>query len=236
MSICFILWDKASGWQIFWYNLVMAHFLVFGTSIDHGYYDSQGGWVERLKSYLYEKIIPSGGKIHYTVYNLGISGDMTTGVLKRFDSEAAPRLSQSGEKNIVIFSVGANDSQRINVTKEFKVPMEDFKKNLQELVNKAKKVTSEVIFLGLTPADESKVDPIPWAPEFSYLNNSIKNYDTAIKAICEKENLLFIDLFAEFQKLDYKKLLVDGVHPNTEGHAKFYEIVKEKLQESNLIE
>ena len=31
-------------------------------------------------------------------------------------------------------------------------------------------------------------------------------------------------MFQEFSRLDYKKLLDDGLHPNSEGYQKMYEI------------
>jgi lysophospholipase L1-like esterase len=52
---------------------------VFGDSITWGAYDPErGGWVNRLRNDLEKKEIES--------YNLGISGDTTADLLKRFNS------------------------------------------------------------------------------------------------------------------------------------------------------
>ena len=52
---------------------------IFGDSIAWGAYDEMGGWANRLKQYFSED------KENYIeVYNLGVSGDNSEKLLKRF--------------------------------------------------------------------------------------------------------------------------------------------------------
>jgi lysophospholipase L1-like esterase len=64
---------------------------VFGDSIAHGFYDTGGGWVGRISSTLHQKSLESivhvDGSSYFEVFNLGISGDSTEGVLSRIKTE-----------------------------------------------------------------------------------------------------------------------------------------------------
>lgn len=204
----------------------MAHILIFGDSIIYGAWDKEGGWVERLKKFSHQKTLAEK-RNNLLLYNLGVSGDTTEDLLERFKPETKRRLDEE-EENIIIFSIGVNDSQ-INKKNRLLVPPEKFKENIQKLINLSKEVAQKIIFVGFTPVDESKVDPMPWKPTHSYKNECIKEYDNFVKEVCDKNKILFIEIFKEFMKENYKNLLEDGVHPNTEGHQKIFEIVKDFL-------
>ena len=66
----------------------------------------------------------------------------------------------------------------------------------------------------------------------------MKKYDNVIKSVCAEKNILFLDIFGEWIKIDYKKLLdkKDGLHPNSAGHQKIFETVKDFLIENKIIE
>ena len=96
----------------------MTRILVFGDSIARGAVDlEKGGWVERLRIYFVNN---SKDK---SVYNLGISGDTTENLLKRFMNECKVR-----EPEIIIFAIGVNDSAIIQ-NKNNWVSEKDFQKN-----------------------------------------------------------------------------------------------------------
>ena len=102
-------------------------------------------------------------------------------------------------------------------------------------MKKSKKFSSKIIFLGLTPVDDSKVNPMPWAPETSYKNENVKKFNEEIKSFCKEENFDFIEIFENLSKKDYKSLLEDGAHPNTKGHEEMFVIVKEFLEKKKII-
>lgn len=211
----------------------MSHILIFGDSITLGAWDEEGGWAGRLQQNMNKKAISSGLETAFLVHNLGVDGDTTEGLLERFDFEVKRRLSE--DETIIIFAIGSNDSEFDNQTKKLRISSEDFKNNLEKLSNKAKDISSKIIFTGLLPIDESKVDPIPWLPEISYKNKYIRQYDDIIKSVCQENKIDFIELFEKFEKMDYKKLLEDGVHPNSEGHKIIFETVKEFLVSKKII-
>jgi len=190
----------------------MTQILIFGDSITYGAFDKKGGWVERLKEKLMGKDI--------LVYNLGVSGDTTIDLLDRFENETRARYDND---TTLILEIGINDSYHSDITPEM------FENNIQELIKKAKKYSKKIVFLGLTPVDESKTNPLPWNKNAFYKNNKIQKYDNIIKEVCKRNSIHFIEISNNFAKTDYKILLHDGLHPNTKGHEKIFEIVSKDL-------
>lgn len=168
------------------------------------------------------------------IYNLGISGDTTTGLLERFEFETKQRLKE-GEEIIIIFQIGLNDSQFVISQNGLRTSSEKFRENVEKLINQAQKFTSKIVFVGLTPVDESKTTPIPWNPDKIYKNENIKRKNEIIKSVCRKNNIYFIEIFEKWIKSDYKKLIEDGLHPNSEGHKKIFETVKDFLIQNKII-
>jgi len=213
----------------------MARILVFGDSIVYGAWDRsrEGGWVQKLRKFLDEKHL-TDPDFDYSTYNLGVSGDTTVDLLERFEFETKQRLKE--ENGIIIFQIGINDSQFVISQNNLRTSPEKFKENIQKLINIAKKLSSKIVFLGLTPVEDERVNPIPWAPEKSYRNEYVKEYNEIIKSTCSKNKIPFIEIFEEWVKRDYKSLLEDGAHPNSEGHQKIFETVKDFLIRNKIIE
>ena len=190
---------------------------------------SEGGWVDRLKSFCMERELKNS-EFDYPVYNLGLSGDNTNDLLKRFGFETKQRMKLK-EEIIIIVAIGVNDSQ----VGKIGINIELFKSNVEKLFSVASKFSLKIIFVGLNPIDDPKTNPIPWDENMFYTNERIENYNNIIKSICEEKQIYFIDIFSKFSKLDYKKLLEDGLHPNSEGHQKMFEIVRDFLVKQGII-
>src|SRR5688572_27763446 len=80
--------------------------LFFGDSITYGEYDGVfGGWVDILKRYALQQF--HEGKDELILFNLGIGGETTEGLLKRMPYELSARNAADG--NIVFIAYGAND-------------------------------------------------------------------------------------------------------------------------------
>lgn len=156
-------------------------------------------------------------------------GDTAANLLKRFESECAVRVRDSieyGESIYIVFAIGINDSQYLHKEKSMRTSEKEFENNIQQLIELAKKFTSKIMFIGLTPVDESKINPIPWSTNKSYKNSYVKIYEKIIQAVCLRNKVRFVEIFDKFSKLDYKKLLYDGLHPNSSGHQKIFEFIK----------
>ncbi|MBI2103317.1 hypothetical protein HYT55_05725 [Candidatus Woesearchaeota archaeon] len=188
----------------------MTTICIFGDSITHGAGDSQGGWAERLKQFLQRK-----GDI---VYVLGIDGDTSTGLLRRFACEATARQPDS-----IIFAIGINDTVYYP-HRGVQTSPSQFQTNLQKLFRLAKHFTAQIIVLGLTPVDETKTTPVPWNG-WSYDNQRIQQYDQILQESSQKEKVHYLKLFSLLSVDD----LEDGLHPRDSGHQKIGEAVKSQI-------
>lgn len=193
----------------------METICVFGDSITWGANDSKnGGWVTLLRNHMEEKDV--------AVYNCGVSGDTTDDLLVRFKTEANAR-----EPDMIIFAIGANDSQYNGDSGESQVSKEQFKKNLTTLVKQAREHTNKIVFVGLLHVDESKVTPIPWSDKNkNYDNTHIDAYNSLVEDVCREKGLRLISMNSVLQTSQ----LDDGLHPDSEGHKTMYENIKEGLE------
>jgi len=80
-----------------------------GDSITFGFYDKEGGWIQRLRKFLDDKLLNEleglDKKIlrklknpYFFVYNLGISGNTTENLLERFEFERISRNFRNSER------------------------------------------------------------------------------------------------------------------------------------------
>jgi len=214
----------------------MARLLIFGDSITYGGGDLKGGWVQRIREALDYKSLSTNKdqESDYSVYNLGISGDTTDDLVERTEQELKRRIDEEGD-TIIIFAIGINDSQFLKKENEHHVPTERFKKNIQKLVDIARKYSNNIVFIGITPVDEKKVAPKPWNLNKFCRNEYIEDYNKTIKDICEANKVLFLDILSPFKLLNFKKLLLDGLHPNTDGYKQMSEIILSFLKEKDII-
>lgn len=208
--------------------------LVFGDSVAYGAWDAAGGWVQRLKGDL-DATMQADPKIDNLLYNLSFSGSTTDMLLKRVDSEIRNRLIE-GEPMAVVFAMGINDSAFFTDRNENWVNRKRFAENLRSLLKIARRYTQHVIFVGLTPVDESKTAPIPWVEFMNYRNEYVREYDAEIRRMCKENGIPFMDLLGALSKTDYGPLLDDGVHPNARGHKRIFEIAKAYLEEKKIID
>ena len=196
--------------------IVTNSICVFGDSTAWGAWDlEKGSWVNRIWLYV-GKRNDDGCEI----YNLSISGGTTETILKRFESEAKIRGADG-----IIFQSGGNDSCLQNKKNGPNlVSLDQFKKNLKEIIKRARKITPNIIFVGLNKVDEAKTMPVFWR-DIYYVNSEIKKNNEIMSEICEDNGILYLDVFGKLKNKD----LNDGVHPNTNGHEKIFVQVKDFL-------
>lgn len=195
---------------------------IFGDSIAWGAGDSEmGGWVSRLKLYLKKE-----NKNYFEIYNLGISGDNTDGLLKRFGTE-----NEARNPDIIIIAIGTNDACFLQSKSGNYVLLEQFEDNLGKIIELGKEYTDQMIFVGLTRPNEKILSPVPWATDFHCRNRDFEIYNNKVKETCEKNGLLFIEMLDLLEDAD----LEDGLHPNSAGHEKMFLRVKDFLEENKIV-
>lgn len=78
---------------------------------------------------------------------------------------------------------------------------------------------------------------MPWKPTHGYSNENVQKYDAVLKQTAQENNSTYIELYEKFMNSDnYKKLLSDGLHPNTEGHELVYNLILSKLNLLSLLD
>lgn len=206
--------------------------LIFGDSITQGYWDTGGGWVERVrKHYDSLQVADLDGRTEPTVFNLGISGDNSAGILKRIVSETAARTFH-GDLPAVVIQIGTNDASTDSLAAEesVSVPIEQYEQNLRDILQKIKPLSSKVIFVGLSACDESRTTPVSWG-DYYYTNRAIQLYENKLRHIADELQIPFIPLFDRFEAEIHKgkNLLLDGLHPSNEGHAFMSDLILKDL-------
>ncbi len=212
----------------------MAQILIFGDSIADGAYDEHGGWVDRLKQHFMEKNMQGNVLVDESnwVYNLGISGNTSRDLLERFDNESTARKADRNDKvAIFIIVIGTNDS-RYNEPegKQPEMSVEDYSKNVVQLIDKARKYSDKILLVNSLPVDESKTTPI--YGQYVYLNSRINEFNTALHNLAESEDVDLLDLNrAAKAHISWNDMLIDGLHPNPEGHIWIYKQIKPTIVE-----
>ncbi|MBL7160531.1 MAG: hypothetical protein ISS93_01630 [Candidatus Aenigmarchaeota archaeon] len=201
--------------------------LIYGASITYGKCDPSGGWAERLRKHVDEN---AKNIDENSIFNLGISGDTSEDLLKRMEFETKQRLND-GEKPILIISIGINDSQFLHDENKLRTKPDKFRKNIRNLIQIARKFSSEIVFVGLLQVDEARTDPIPWNMNKSYKNEYVEQYNEIIKEVCKETNTYFVDVLMLLEP----KSLYDGLHPTSEGHQRIFEVVRDSLKVQKFI-
>src|SRR3989344_4325963 len=181
--------------------------LIFVDSITWGADDSEGlGWANRYRKHLESQ------EIDTAVYNLGIRGDTTTGLLKRFEVEANARNSTNF---CIVFAIGINDSRFVNNLETPETPLGLFKSNIERLIKLAEAFTKNIVFIGLTNITPEKITLPRVDKNYLYTNDNIQIYNQAVQEIASRHEYKFINL-QNLLRPEY--FYEDGLHPNSQGH------------------
>lgn len=196
----------------------MMYGLFFGDSITYGEYDGVfGGWVDILKRYALQKY--NEGSNELILFNLGIGGETTEGLVKRIPHEMKARNSAEG--NVVFLAYGANDLafKEGNHT----VNPEQFKANILTSIQVAKQYAEDIYLASILPISQN-IDGVMTVSGKLRTTEEILQYNQILKEICDENALDYIDFYSGF--VDDKEILLskDGVHPNEKGYGIMAEI------------
>lgn len=218
----------------------MAVLLLAGDSIMYGSWDPEGGWPGKLRNFLDVRALKENNPVelnttgYFALYNLGIPGDTSRGLLKRFTNEVLPRINEE-QKTIVLIAIGTNDAQFDFDEGEFEVPIEETRENIKELINQARKFSKNIVVVGLPPVDEAKTAPLYWVDGTHYTNENIQKYNEEIQKVAESELVGFIDINQNLKIHDVSILMEDGIHPSAFGHQLMFEEIRDYLLSHKLI-
>ncbi|MGC5743435.1 SGNH/GDSL hydrolase family protein [Chryseobacterium sp. NFX27] len=191
----------------------MIYGLFFGDSITYGEYDGVfGGWVDILKRYALQQFHEGSNEV--ILFNLGIGGETTEGLLKRMPYELAARNSAEG--NIVFIGYGANDLVIKNGGSM--VNPVQFRSNMMEAIQHAKQYTNDIYLVSILPVSR-EVDGVKTATGKLRTNDNVLVYNRILKDLTVENALHYIDFYAAFLRDKEILLSGDGVHPNEKGYG-----------------
>lgn len=135
----------------------------------------------------------------FEVINAGVSGDTSAGGLRRLD------WALEGDARVLIVALGANDGLRgLSVT--------DMKKNLAEIIGRAKERNVMVILAGMEA-------PPNYGPEYTM------SFRQAFQDVAREQRVPFIPFLLAGVAGQSKLNQGDGIHPTAEGAAIMAETV-----------
>jgi acyl-CoA thioesterase-1 len=173
--------------------------LVVGDSLSAGYgIELEQGWVVLLQKHLKE----SGYR--YRVVNASISGDTTSGALRRL-----PAALKKYTPAIVILELGGNDGLR-------GLSLQRSHDNLDQLVRLSKQAGAKVLLLGMQI-------PPNYGPQYT------QGFASIYRSIAEKYSLAFVPFFLEGVE-GREWMQADGIHPKAEAQAVLLKNVWPKLR------
>ncbi len=192
-----------------------------GASTCHGNVDPEhGGFVGRLRQW-HEAQKPTN-----SVFNLGVPGDTTTGILNRMNAEMKPRAPQ-----LILVQHGINDIRREGSAEAPNAESrEDFQNNLRRIIIRAQSY-ADVVFVGVHPINQAVTNPVYWAPHY-FLSEDVRLYAQTAAEVCADMDVGYIDIFSAWSASTYDHFLdKNGIHANAAGHEMIYSLVLQHLQQ-----
>ena len=199
--------------------------LVFGDSITQGFWDSEGGWVARIRKHFDALVLKDRNYDHPSVFNLGISADTTRNLLARFEAEIDARAR---EDLALVVSIGVNDSHQAGTDPI--MSLNEYGENIAKLIVMAKKYTEKILFVGLSPVVESRTTPVSWG-DYNYTNNRLIEFDSKLKQSCLEGNVGYVEIFHKLQGAQQSsEHFTDGLQPDDNGHQLIADIVLPEIK------
>ena len=200
-----------------------ARIYAFGDSLTYGAWDSQGGWCDRIKRKLHEKMISDeGGK--FQMFNLGIGGEHSRGLLGRIKNEMDARYRPDWPA-IIIIGTGANDTRYVEGG-DPNVSLDEYKRNLLEILNIARTYTDKVLFVGVAVVENEIQDF-----KGTLLSNELLREHYKVMAnVADDEGVPIVNVNSGLEVAEKSVYFRDGVHLNEEGHKIVSDLVWTKLE------
>jgi len=153
-----------------------------------------------------------------TEYNLGIRGDTSTDVARRWRAECDARLPD-GVSTAVVFAFGINDATEEDGV--VRVPLSDSVANARSILSEAKAM-GPALWIGPTPVDESRH---PLRVETGQLRDKrnawTADYNLAFRALADDVGIPYLGMMSPLiNDPGWLSMLSDGLHPSAAGYER----------------
>jgi lysophospholipase L1-like esterase len=193
--------------------------VAIGASTIFGRQDMEGGgFVGRLKKH---HELQSND---HAVFNLGISGQLTSEILVRIGTEVSIR-----RPDLIILGTGVNDFRRVgSASAQPAATQKEFEINSEKLIIAARGLCS-VLVIGQHQIDESKMESRTKPESWIFRAEDIQTANNILRKHCEEKRVPFLDTEKLFSADDLKSVLSgDGLHLNSKGHEQVFRSILEK--------
>lgn len=201
------------------------NYIFVGDSIVYGIGDYENnGYTSMFKHMIIgmDKSISCSNYVHIAAYPGCTSNDIVSRIDAILDS-----FTFEGVNNIVILSIGVNDTQTIEDKQ--KVDIRTYEENIKKIIESVRTHNSDIQILGLTRI-ESEGQFYLKSGKFMD-NRIIDKYDELLQNTCDNEDVKYIKMSDALEKDDF----IDGLHPNNQGHTKIYNNVLKNIYEEEKI-
>lgn len=170
--------------------------LVFGDSLSAGYgIAREASWAHLLQQELHDT--------SYTVVNASISGETTSGGIRRIDKALTKH-----KPAVVIVELGANDGLRGS-------PLSETEKNLNTIIKRAKHAKAKVLLLGIQL-------PPNYGPTYT------KQFRNIYPKLAKKHGVALLPFMLE--GIPPEQFLPDNLHPNAAAQPRILRNVMRYLK------
>ena len=152
-----------------------------------------------------------------TVYNLGVRGDTSLDIRKRWRAETLARLPDSVHR-AVVFSFGVNDSTFVDG--ERRVPLQDIINSFNEITSEARSYF-QILIVGPIYISEHAQPFNIFGKKYFISNAEISKTNDILEEITSKMDFPYLELFSKLKKNDEwrrEMARTDGTHPSAKGH------------------
>jgi acyl-CoA thioesterase I len=162
-----------------------------------------------------------------TIYNLGIRGDSTRAILRRWRGECAARLPY-GTTGRLVFMFGGNDAKEV-VGTGVEVPITESVANARRIIAEAA-AWLPTLWISLIPMSETKPYPrlLPGLPEYRFDNRRQAEYTQRYAAVAQELRVPFLDIHTPLMHDPKWQLLTqagDGSNPGADGYARIAALI-----------
>lgn len=189
-----------------------------------------------------EELTCDGGEVK--VVNAGIGGNTTADAKARWERDVLAH-----RPDVVIMQFGINDSA-VDVWKNPpatapRVPLEDFRAHLREMLRGARKGGARVVLMTPNPLTWTETlrklyDSAPYLPDDpDGMNVLLRDYAEAVRKLAREEGAGLVDVFAAFETEARRpgrrpvSLCPDGMHPGDAGHRLVAKLLVEHLSSAD---
>lgn len=196
---------------------------MIGDSIAFGMHDADGiGWAGRLVQKLNQKT-PAGFYLQNNAVDTFRSSDCLHALMRL--------LIKPGR--FLFVATGVNDVQRLgSPDAPTNLSTAESLYNFGKIIKAAKLNYDKIAVFDILPVNEAK---IPYRKnragmDIFWRNSDIRTLNNAVRALCQQENILYVECHDGFAQQDLNDFILEEVHPSKAGHVWLAEHIHTKLE------